>query len=75
VTCNREKTVTLETGKQVCNYCPGYLIECEARELLNMTLAQRQLALARREKQRGDVTELKMVMTEIFKKRKGNLNN
>jgi hypothetical protein len=75
VTCNREKTVTLETGKQVCNYCPGYLIECEARELLKITLAQRQLALQRREAKRGNVTELKKVMTEIFKQRKGNLNN
>lgn len=42
MTCNRDKTITLDTGKQVCNYCPDYASEClarekKARQLLAMT--------------------------------------
>lgn len=68
--CTKEKTIKLINGNMVCSYCPSWLIETEARELMNMTLAQRQLALARREKVRGSVEDLKEAMRNIFNQRK-----
>lgn len=67
---NANQCVTLSTGKVVCTHCQDYLIECEAKELLGMTLAQRQLALSKREAKRGDVSELKEAMTRLFNQRR-----
>lgn len=68
---DEKQCVTLSTGKLVCTHCQSWLIETEARELLKMTLAQRQLALTKREAKRGDVTKLKEAMTRIFNQTKG----
>jgi hypothetical protein len=34
--CERDKTAKLTDGKQVCTYCPEWLLECEAKELLRL---------------------------------------
>lgn len=59
--------VTLVDGRRVCNYCPAWRIECEARHLLRMPLQDRRAALADREKTRGkqSVDELRAVMTAV----------
>lgn len=72
--CEDEATpmVTLHTGSQVCSSCPAWLMECEARHLLEMPLLERREALAAREKKRGkdDVERMKAVMLALHEKRK-----
>lgn len=68
---NADQCVTLSTGKVVCTFCPSWMIECEARELLKLPKQARIEALKKRELKRGDVTELKETMTRIFNKTKG----
>lgn len=64
---NADQCVTLASGAVVCTYCPHRLIECEARELLKLPKAQRIEALKKRELKRGDIDELKRVMTMIHR--------
>ena len=63
--CERTKTAQLSDGRTVCTWCREWLIECEARHLLKMPLADRRAALTGREQKRGSVEELKKVMTLI----------
>lgn len=67
---NNDQCVTLASGTVVCTYCPAWLIETEARELLAMPKAKRIEELRKRELKRGNVDELKKAMTDIFNKRK-----
>lgn len=67
---NEQQCVTLHDGRVVCSSCYDWLIECEAKGLLALPLNARRQALAAREKQRGDIEQLKAVMTSICKKRK-----
>jgi len=59
--------VTLRDGSTVCSSCPEWLIECEARHLLSMPLAERRAELANRQKKRGvaAVEALKNVMLDL----------
>lgn len=63
---NADQCVTLVSGAVVCTYCPAWMLECEARELLKLPKSARIEALKKRELKRGDVTELKESMTRIF---------
>lgn len=67
---NADQCVTLASGAVVCTYCPAWLIECEARELLAMPKAKRIEELRKRELKRGNVDALKKAMTDIFNQRK-----
>jgi len=40
-----ENLKTLHTGEAVCDYCPDWILECEAVELLRMPLSQRRKRL------------------------------
>lgn len=64
--------VTLIDGTVVCTWCPAWLLECEARELLRWPLQKRRDFLANAEKQRGKVAieELKAKMIELHEKGK-----
>lgn len=48
--CNRLKTGEnlhiLHTGEVVCGFCPDWILECEAIELLKMPLAKRRKLMA-----------------------------
>lgn len=69
-----EKTtlVELSTGQKVCSYCPEWLLECEAKALLELPLSERKRLLLAFEAKRGpkSVEILKSRMTLIFNKRK-----
>lgn len=67
---NADQCVTLASGAVVCTYCPAWLIETEARELLAMPKAKRIEELRKRELKRGNVDALKKAMTDIFNQRK-----
>lgn len=67
---NKDQCVTLASGAVVCTYCPAWLIETEARELLAMPKAKRIEELRKRELKRGNVDALKKAMTDVFNKRK-----
>lgn len=71
--CDRPKDQRLVDGSLVCCYCRRWMLECEARYLLKMPLAQRRAELARRQPLReGAVETLKQTMQEIFMyKKKG----
>ena len=58
VTCQRPRTITLSDGRPACTYCPGYMIDCEARHLLSMAPQARQAAMEAREAKRGNVDAL-----------------
>lgn len=64
------KVKKLIDGSIVCSSCPDYLLECEARSLLDKTLASRRLMLAAAEAKRGDISALKAKMVELFDARK-----
>lgn len=70
--CKREETINLVDGRKVCNYCPEWLIECEARHLLGLPLHKRREQLDARSKTRGTtaVESLKKVMSDIHARRK-----
>ncbi|MDE2439553.1 MAG: hypothetical protein KGP14_00910 [Betaproteobacteria bacterium] len=72
--CEDGPIVTLISGAQVCNLCPAWRVECEARELLDMPLEARRAALADRESKRGvkSVNALKDVMKAVFEARRAN---
>jgi len=70
--CHREESVNLVSGKRVCNYCPEWQLECEARHLLRYPLQKRRELLDARLKQRGkaSVDKLKDVMAQVFARHK-----
>ena len=68
--CERTKTAQLSDGRTVCTWCREWLIECEARHLLKMPLAERRQALAAREQKRGSIEELKRAMTQIHSQKR-----
>ena len=39
--CELTNVVTLSDGKTVCNTCPAYRLECEAKNVLSKPLEQR----------------------------------
>ena len=69
-----EKTtlVQLSTGQTVCSYCPEWMIECEAKWLLEQPLHKRQklLAMFAKERRGTAIDNLKARMTLIFNQRK-----
>ena len=64
--------VTLFDGRIVKSDSREWLIECEARHLLRLPLAERRKGLLDRERQRGpaSVAELKAIMQELHARRK-----
>ena len=70
--CESGPMVTLITGRCVCDYCPEWKMECEARNLLKLPLADRRKALQERERIRGipSVDRLRAVITAIHAKGK-----
>lgn len=70
--CKREETINLVDGRKVCNYCPAWLVECEARHLLGLPLHKRRERLDARSKTRGEasVNKLKEVMAAVHKRNK-----
>lgn len=70
--CESGPMVTLISGCQVCDFCPEWKIECEARDLLKMPLEPRRKALADREQKRGkaSVDNLRSVMTAVHAAKK-----
>lgn len=70
--CEAGPMVTLISGRQVCDYCAEWKIECEARDLLKMPLEMRRKALADREQKRGkaSVDNLRAVMTAVHAAKK-----
>ncbi len=68
--CERDKTAKLTDGKQVCTYCPEWLLECEAKELLRLPLDRRRLALQRRTEKGRNINELKKRLEHIHRARK-----
>jgi len=70
--CAKEETIKLIDGRRVCNYCPDYLLECEARQLLRLPLWRRREQLDARLKPRGElaVNRLKTVMGQIFERQR-----
>lgn len=67
-----EIQVTLHDGRVVGSWSQDWLLECEARHLLGLPLAERRQALLARFKLRGEasVNALKMRMLSIHSKRK-----
>ena len=60
------KLVQLHTGQKVCSYCPEWMLECEANEMLAKPLKQRQRLLLLFEADRPKhVAELKKRMASI----------
>ena len=71
VGCQREKLKELHTGQKVCSYCPEWMLETEAMELLEKPLKQRQRLLLIFEAARPEhVKILKQRLTEIHSHRK-----
>jgi hypothetical protein len=70
--CTREETINLVDGRKVCNYCPAWLVECEARYLLGLPLHKRKEQLEERSKKRGEasINKLKDIMSQIFTRSK-----
>jgi len=69
--CSKEESVALISGRRVCNFCPEWREECEARYLLGLPLHKRREQLFVRLKSRGEqgVARLKDVMREIHARR------
>jgi len=70
--CEDGPVVTLIDGRTVCNTCPDWRNECEARYLLDMPLSLRQESLARRSNLRGAdaVGKLKAALTALHEARR-----
>ena len=66
--CKDRSIVTLRNGKIVCNYCPDWLFECEARHALK--LQDKRQYLNNVAKKRGDAAAfaLREEMLAIQKK-------
>ena len=69
--CELTNVVTLSDGKTVCNTCPAYRLECEAKNVLSKPLEQRKAYLEKVEEKRGKAgcDELKAAISEIWEKR------
>lgn len=65
--CTRPKTARLADGRTVCTWCRGWLIECEARQLLTLPLPDRRQALDARQAKRGDISALKTAMQQLHR--------
>lgn len=65
--------VTLVSGDEVCNWCPEWALECEARRLLMYPMRVRREALAERDDTRGvaNTDRLRAVMKLIHEQTKG----
>lgn len=68
--CTKDKTITLESSAQVCNYCPQWKDEClnrenEARQLLTQRNARALLDIM--DKQGRDTKKLRAVMNRLSK--------
>ena len=70
--CEEGPMVKLIDGRHVCDFCPDWKLECEARELLALPLAKRQGRLAKLDETRGKAStdQLRAVMTAVFNARK-----
>jgi hypothetical protein len=66
--CTKERDIELTEGQMVCSYCPQWMIECEAINLLHKPLPTRQRYLREVEKIRGKrgVEPLKDRMIVIY---------
>lgn len=67
-----ETLVQLSTGQKVCTNCPEWMIECEAKFLLDQPLHKRQklLSMFANERRGTAIDNLKARMTLIFNQRK-----
>lgn len=65
--------VRLVDGREVCNWCPDWALECEARRLLTYPMSARREALVKRDFERGkEATDrLRAVMTAVHEAGKG----
>lgn len=72
--CESGPMVALISGLRVCDFCPEWKMECEARKLLKMPLVDRRKALQERERIRGipSVDRLRQVMATIHAQGKKN---
>ena len=70
-TCPHPKTARLADGRSVCTGCRWWLIECEARYLLTLPLAERRQALEARRVRRGDIGDLQTAMRYLHALRTG----
>lgn len=69
--CTKDKTITLESSVQVCNFCPLWKDEClnrenEARKLLSQRNARE--LLDSMDKQGADTKKLRTVMNRLNNK-------
>ena len=64
--------VRLVDGSEVCNWCPEWALECEARRLLMYPMSVRREALAERDEKRGvaNTDRLRAVMKLIHQQTK-----
>ena len=72
--CERSTgNVKLVTGEEVCNWCPEWALECEARRLLMYPMGPRREALRKREEVRGKaaVDRLRETMKLLHEQAKG----
>ena len=70
--CTKDKTITLESSIQVCNFCPLWKDEClnrenEARKLLTLNINDAKTKLSRMDKQGRDTKKLRAVMNRLSK--------
>jgi len=73
--CKNQRNIELAEGQMVCSYCPEWMIECEAIDVLRWPLLARQAYLREVEKIRGkrSTYQLKDRMIQIhsiWRKRK-----
>lgn len=52
--CETGAVVKLDDGRVVCNCCPDYLVECEARSLLALPERAREDFFLKAERSRGE---------------------
>ena len=70
--CETGPVVTLITGEVVCNYCPSWRLECEARHVASMeTLRERREYLLHVQQKRGSEEYLKLagLVKQIWERR------
>lgn len=65
----QETLVTLRNGRVVCNTCPDWMHECEARHLLVMDNASRieQLEVIAKKRGKPAMESLRATMAEIYR--------
>ena len=70
--CETGPMVTLISGQQVCNYCPDWRLECEARYVASMeTLRERREYLQHVQQKRGSEAYLELagLVKQIWERR------